>query len=688
MEFLGPDSVSPEKFPIITKQTNNSICSIIKKDKFQGTGFLCKINYPDQLHLLPTLITCHHVLFNEEDKLEDTKIKIGFKNGETTNNINLNDSRKIYTSNQEKYDITIIEIKESDGLNLRHFLDVDDYLYEEDDLVNIYKEQQKNIYLIHYPKRLTYKVSFGFIKNISEDTNEIQHLSATDKGSSGCPIFNISNCKIIGVHKGTHKRYDYKVGSFLKFAIDEFNRNENIIKIPKKSYVNDNSNFNNNINNNYILNPINKSNYNVKNYHKNGNNNNYLNIYQNYNSYQNKYQNLSNNSNLNNENNNGCNNINYTNPTNQYSNNQNIHQDQIDYFPKKGLCNIDLTFYMNANLQCLLHVNELVDFFINVYPNYCIINDKNKNSNTKRELSEAFYRLVKGVLEEGNNSNSYSNLSNPSTYVSPKSKNETSKFFSPNDFKRVLKKNYPQFRFEANDSKDFILYLLKTIHEELNYVKDRQLNNEIKPNRYNKLETYDYFKQEYDIKNYSIISNIFFGTYEIITLCFHCKQYIYNFQKFEFISFELCSYHGKKFSIEDGFKDKEKPQRLIGDNKFYCEDCKKLCDGIIYSKIIQPPKKLLINLDYGRNKQMQPSKIEFGETIDITKFVDYGNHIKYNIIGVCTYIEYSGKYGNYVAYCRHRETGDWYKFNDLNVSKCTTAEIYGGSPYLLLYEKL
>ena len=99
---------------------------------------------------------------------------------------------------------------------------------------------------------------------------------------------------------------------------------------------------------------------------------------------------------------------------------------------------------MNANLQCLLHVNELVAFFINDYPNYCIIlNDKNKNSNTKRELSEAFYRLimcklqVKGVLEEGNNSNSYSNLLNPSAYVSPKSKNETSKFFSPNDFKKL-----------------------------------------------------------------------------------------------------------------------------------------------------------------------------------------------------------------------------------------------------------
>ena len=41
-----------------------SICKIKKekeKDIF-GTGFFCKIPFPDQFTLLPVLITCNHVL--------------------------------------------------------------------------------------------------------------------------------------------------------------------------------------------------------------------------------------------------------------------------------------------------------------------------------------------------------------------------------------------------------------------------------------------------------------------------------------------------------------------------------------------------------------------------------------------------------------------------------------------------
>ena len=30
------------------------------------------------------------------------------------------------------------------------------------------------------------------------------------------------------------------------------------------------------------------------------------------------------------------------------------------YFPLKGLCNIEPTYYMNSIIQCLLHSNELL----------------------------------------------------------------------------------------------------------------------------------------------------------------------------------------------------------------------------------------------------------------------------------------------------------------------------------------
>ena len=58
-------------------------------------------------------------------------------------------------------------------------------------------------------------------------------------------------------------------------------------------------------------------------------------------------------------------------------------------------------------------------------------------------------------------------------------------------------------------------------------------------------------------------------------------------------------------------------------------------------------------------------------------------------MGVCTHLHSSESYDHYVAFCKHRETGEWYNFNDSSCKKCTNQnEIYEGSPYLLLYEKI
>ena len=264
--------------------------------------------------------------------------------------------------------------------------------------------------------------------------------------------------------------------------------------------------------------------------------------------------------------------------------------------------------------------------------------------------------------------------------------------YSPQNFKIILGLYNQQFRkFEANDSKDLILYLLQTMHEELNYNGDNNIPiNFSPPNQWNRPETFIYFNYTYNMKNYSIISNLFYGTFENTTTCQECKRILYNFQKFEFISFGMSKYNKKKFSIYNGFEDNEKKQLLIGDNQFLCNYCGKLTDGVICCKIIEPPNKLLINIDYGKNKKYKPSKVEFEENIDITKYVnfDFGKAIQYRIIGVCTHLGYSGSLGHYIAYCKNRKTNQWFKFNDHIISKCTGREIYENSPYLLLYEKI
>ena len=354
-------------------------------------------------------------------------------------------------------------------------------------------------------------------------------------------------------------------------------------------------------------------------------------------------------------------------------------------FPLKGLLNVGLTCYMNATLQCLLHVSELVAYFLDEYPKDCqMLKIKNQTVETRGEISEAFNELVKGVCDR-NEINNILNSIKSKTYP-------TQKYFSPQHFKDVVGHFNPQFEgFSANDSKDLILYLLQTMHEELNYFGDNQNSNFQRPNQYDRVQTFMFFMTTYNMKNFSIISNIFYGTYEIVTQCLKCNKVIYNFQRFEFISFGMFDYKNKEFNIYNGFEDNQKPNLLRGDNQFYCNFCKSLQDATTTSNIIQPPNKLIINIDYGKNKKFKPSRIKFDEEIDITKYVkfDFGTKIKYRIIGVCTHKGLSGISGHYIAYCRDRNTETWYKFNDSECKKCSSHHhIYKDSQYLLLYEKI
>ena len=64
--------------------------------------------------------------------------------------------------------------------------------------------------------------SIGLIFNIKE--NEIYHSCNTDNGSSGSPILSLKTNKVIGVHFGSSKNFQFNLGSLIIYAIKEFNK--------------------------------------------------------------------------------------------------------------------------------------------------------------------------------------------------------------------------------------------------------------------------------------------------------------------------------------------------------------------------------------------------------------------------------------------------------------------------------
>ena len=494
------------------------------------------------------------------------------------------------------------------------------------------KEDKYNLYLVN---------NYITTKNKIPDKKENKEIANNSLTQSNCSI-NID-----------------KSSQVSNITINTRSTNVSINDINNNSYINNNSNFNKNeiINTNNVANS-NKNN--IINENKNNINNNQS---------QNQNQNQ-----INNNNNCGSNNNNQNTSNNNVPMNNNIY-----IFPLIGLNNVGSTCFMNATLQCLLHISELNLYFLNEYPNdHNVLRTKNSSCETMGNISLAYYNVINEVYLKSIQCNNNYYMNNNS--------------FAPREFKETLGKYNSQFRFyEANDSKDLILYLLQTFHEELNYFGDQPFPaNLLRPNQINRADTFNYFMNTYNIQNFSIVSKLFYGTYENIIKCCNCNKMYFSYQKFEFISFSTYNYRNGVFNIYNGFQDNQAIQYLQGNNKYFCPSCQNLHDGETCCKIIQPPSKLIINIDYGKNKVNNVKKLIFDEMIDITSFVNFnfGKKIIYQISGVCTHLGSSGPTGHYIAYCRNKQTGMWYNFNDSFVRLCDKSEIYRGSPYLLVYEQI
>ena len=130
-----PNWITYECTKKIIEQMEKNICKITIGEN-RGTGFFCKIPFPDKNNMLSVFITNNHVINKDILYKDDSKIEIDIMEENNTKIINLN-NRKKYTN--EEYDITIIEIKDEDNIN--NYLELDDIIIN-----NILDEIDLNYY--------------------------------------------------------------------------------------------------------------------------------------------------------------------------------------------------------------------------------------------------------------------------------------------------------------------------------------------------------------------------------------------------------------------------------------------------------------------------------------------------------------------------------------------------------------
>ena len=197
--------LSDKQKKYILNQAKKSICKVNSDTNKNGIGFLCMIPYPKKFNIFPVFITNNNSL-NKYDLSNGSKITIS--NDTIQKTLLIDDSRKTFIN--EEYNVTFIEIKEADNININYFLDIDFEFYEGEQND---KYDKSNIYLLHN----NYKYSLGKLKSISNENFNVEFKKPNEIEYSGGPILNLINYKVIGI-------YRKKWGTFIKAIIESFSK--------------------------------------------------------------------------------------------------------------------------------------------------------------------------------------------------------------------------------------------------------------------------------------------------------------------------------------------------------------------------------------------------------------------------------------------------------------------------------
>ena len=220
---------------ILDDKCRGSICRIEYDDEENeqicGTGFFCNIDFIDNIPM-HVLITCEHVLNNDFFKKYTDLCVTYFKGKEKFTSIITLQNKRIFRDKDS--DMVIIEINEKDeDLDKFSFLEIDNSINLNNPLL-----KDKKVYLYHFPngdENVFY--SQGYIINMSATNNFFFTNFSTLPGSSGAPIIDYENYRVIGIHKSKAK-YNYQydnnpgLGILVKYGIQKFINQEKIKNIP------------------------------------------------------------------------------------------------------------------------------------------------------------------------------------------------------------------------------------------------------------------------------------------------------------------------------------------------------------------------------------------------------------------------------------------------------------------------
>ena len=441
---------------------------------------------------------------------------------------------------------------------------------------------------------------------------------------------------------------------------DNNNNNNNNFVMQMSNLNNNNNNQNNNMNNNNFGMPMSNMNSN------NMNNNNFGMPMSDLN---NQNNNMKNNfgmpmNNMNNMNNN-MGNPNFSMPNNMINEAKYSFDDRYKIAPKTSLKNLGDTSYLNAVLQLFATSKDISSYFVN--PKYKKYFDDNKVS---IPFAYVFHRLF--------------------THFYPYPPKQVSEKYSPEVLLDVLGRyNKIYISKKSRNPNDLLIFILCTLHKELNKQKTKYISS---PDPTNKNEVLKEGLNDFMKSNQSKISDNFHWFELKSKFCSGCKLKYYSFNNFETLDLDILGTFQKNSYAPISLLSCLNYQSQKSQNIF-CQKCQKYTQFDINTKIYSSPINFIFTLNRGypdQNQNLLNIKFMVEEKIDIGQYLENKQaYTKFELIGIVSYYMQEKKY---VCFGKSPADKKWYLYNDEKVMDTNNNEVINRNnnmeyiPCILLYQ--
>ncbi|KAF8024204.1 hypothetical protein BT93_F1411 [Corymbia citriodora subsp. variegata] len=324
--------------------------------------------------------------------------------------------------------------------------------------------------------------------------------------------------------------------------------------------------------------------------------------------------------------------------------------------PPLGLRNLGNSCYLNSVLQCLTYTPPLANFCLkNLHSSLC-----DSSADVERKRDCPFCILEKRIVRS-------LRLDLPQD--------------SPLKIQSCLRLYAEHFRCgRQEDAHEFLRYVIDACHNTcLRLKKLRQQQQQQQQQQRNGIDPPNCGD--------TIVKEIFGGALQSQVKCLSCGVESNKVDDIMDISLDVLQSSSIKEALHKFFQ----PEVLDGNNKYKCENCKKLVVARKQMSVFQAPNVLVIQ--FKRFEGIYGGKIDkaisFEEILVLSSFMckeSQDTSPEYNLFGTIVHAGCSPDSGHYYAYIKDT-VGRWYCCNDAYVSLATLDDVLSEKVYILFFSR-